>query len=82
LASDLRDKTTDMLELLTEVPFRKSNSFEKLRGDLDGCYLRRLNTEHRVVYEILPDESGDSKGMVHILRMKSHYRGILSLFFL
>lgn len=42
--------------------------FEKLVGDLTGCYSRRINIQHRLVYEVLPEEH-----VVHVLRMWTHY---------
>jgi Txe/YoeB family toxin of toxin-antitoxin system len=82
LASNLRDKTIEILDILADDPFWTHPPFEKLRGDLSGRYSRRLNIEHRVVYKVLPDESGASKGIVHIDRMKTHYKGMIPIFLL
>ena len=56
-----------LLEVLA-ADLRHSPRYEKLVGDLAGCYSRRINIQHRLVYEVVPDE-----GAVHILRMWSRY---------
>ena len=53
-----------------------------MKGDLKRFYSRRLNSEHRVVYEVLPDETGEFVGIVVIARMRTHYRGIIPAIFL
>ncbi len=67
-SSGLKPKAQRLLELIAEDPFADPPRFEKLVGDLAGCYSRRINIQHRLVYEVLPDE-----GVVHILRMWTHY---------
>jgi Txe/YoeB family toxin of toxin-antitoxin system len=57
-----------LLELLANDPFRSPPPFEKLVGDLAGAYSRRINIQHRLVYQVLPEE-----GVVKVLRMWSHY---------
>lgn len=51
-ASGLEKKTKDLLILLSENPFKIPPSYEKLVGDLDGYYSRRINIKHRLVYKV------------------------------
>jgi Txe/YoeB family toxin of toxin-antitoxin system len=67
-ASGLKLRAQELLNVLAGDPFQSPPRFEKLVGDLVGCYSRRINIQHRLVYEVLPD-----KRTVHILRMWSHY---------
>lgn len=67
-ASGLRAKAQELLDLLARDPFAAPPRFEKLVGDLAGCYSRRINIQHRLVYEMLPEER-----IVHVLRMWTHY---------
>ncbi len=67
-AAGLKPKTQALLDLLSEDPFTSPPRFEKLVGDLAGCYSRRINIQHRLVYEVLADEQ-----VVHVLRMWTHY---------
>ena len=66
--SGLRPKAQVLLDVITDDPFATPPRFEKLVGDLAGCYSRRINIQHRLVYEVLPDEH-----VVHVLRMWTHY---------
>jgi toxin YoeB len=67
-AAHLKDKAKEILEILGEDPLRTPPRFEKLVGDLAGAYSRRINIQHRLVYQILEDDR-----VVKILRMWSHY---------
>lgn len=67
-AAGLRDRAEVLLELLADDPFRSPPPFEKLVGDLAGAYSRRINIQHRLVYQVLPEER-----VVKVLRMWSHY---------
>jgi toxin YoeB len=67
-AAGLRDRAQALLELLADDPFRSPPPFEKLVGDLAGAYSRRINIQHRLVYQVLPQER-----VVKVLRMWSHY---------
>jgi len=82
LSTELREKVIAMLDLLQEDPFRSPPSFERMKGDLKRFYSRKLNSEHRVVYEVLPDETGEYDGIVVVARMRTHYRGIIPSIFL
>ena len=66
--SKLRPKAEALLALLREDPFRTPPPYEKLIGDLSGAYSRRINVQHRLVYEVLEDEK-----IVKVLRMWTHY---------
>lgn len=67
-ASGLKPKAKALLDIIAENPFATPPRCEKLVGDLAGCHSRRINIQHRLVYEVLPDE-----GAVHVLRMWTHY---------
>lgn len=67
-ASSLRDKAEELLEILRDDPLRNPPSFEKLVGDLAGAFSRRINIQHRLVYQVLEEER-----IVKILRMWTHY---------
>jgi len=67
-SSGLKPKAQQLLELSAQDPFVTPPRYQKLVGDLAGCYSRRINIQHRLVYEVLPDD-----GVVHILRMWTHY---------
>ena len=67
-AAGLRDRAQALLELLADDPVRSPPPFEKLVGDLAGAYSRRINIQHRLVYQVLPQER-----IVKVLRMWSHY---------
>ena len=67
-AAGLRDRAQVLLEMLADDPFRSPPPFEKLVGDLAGAYSRRINIQHRLVYQVLPQER-----IVKVLRMWSHY---------
>ncbi len=64
----LKRKAEDLLEVLQENPFQNPPPYEKLVGDLAGAYSRRINIQHRLVYEVLQDDE-----TVKVLRMWSHY---------
>jgi Txe/YoeB family toxin of toxin-antitoxin system len=67
-AAGLKSRTQALLELLAEDPFRYPPPFEKLIGDLKGAYSRRINIQHRLVYQVLEEEE-----VVKVLRLWSHY---------
>ncbi|MBI5333931.1 MAG: Txe/YoeB family addiction module toxin [Burkholderiales bacterium] len=64
----LKDKAQALLALLAEDPFHKPPPFEKLVGDLAGAYSRRINIQHRLVYEVF-----EAERTVRVLRMWTHY---------
>lgn len=67
-ASGLKSNAQKLLAILAEDPFRIPPPFEKLLGDLAGAYSRRINIQHRLVYQVMEKER-----IVKILRMWSHY---------
>ena len=67
-SSNLRDKAQALLCIIQVNPFQNPPPYEKLVGDLDGAYSRRINIQHRLVYEVI-----ESKNTVKILRMWTHY---------
>ena len=67
-SSGLKKRASKLLETLKENPFQSSPPYEKLIGDLSGAYSRRINIQHRLVYQVLTEEK-----VVKVLRMWSHY---------
>jgi len=67
-AAGLKGKAIELLEIIRNDPFRTPPRFEKLVGDLAGAYSRRINIQHRLVYEVLEQEK-----IIKILRMWTHY---------
>jgi Txe/YoeB family toxin of toxin-antitoxin system len=67
-ASGLKPQAEKVLEVLRRDPFQTYPPFEKLVGDLAGAYSRRINIQHRVVYQVLPETR-----TVKVLRMWTHY---------
>lgn len=67
-AAGLREKVEQLLQILQENPLQTPPPCEKLIGDLVGAYSRRINIQHRLVYQILKKEKA-----VKIIRMWTHY---------
>ena len=67
-AAGLRLKAESILEILKKNPFQSPPPFEKLVGDLKGAYSRRINIQHRIVYQVLKRYK-----TVKIIRMWTHY---------
>ncbi|NUM72514.1 MAG: Txe/YoeB family addiction module toxin [Ignavibacteriaceae bacterium] len=67
-SSHLKQKAEKILEILREDPFRNPALYEKLAGDLSGLFSRRINIQHKIVYQILTEEKA-----VKILSMWTHY---------
>jgi len=66
--SELQEKTQQLLDVITINPYENPPPYEKLVGDLRGCYSRRINIHNRLVYEVL-----ESEKIVRILAMWTHY---------
>jgi toxin YoeB len=66
--SGLKPQANRLLDLLREDPYRNPPPYEKLVGDLSGAYSRRINIQHRLIYQILEDIN-----TVKIIRMWTHY---------
>lgn len=64
----LKSKVEVLLELISQNPYANPPSYEKLIGDLTGAYSRRINIQHRLVYQVLEAEK-----TIKILRMWTHY---------
>ncbi|MCF7873626.1 MAG: Txe/YoeB family addiction module toxin [Candidatus Omnitrophica bacterium] len=67
-AAGLRSKAEAILEILEKDPYQKHPPFEKLIGDLEGAYSRRINIQHRVVYQIIKKYK-----TIKIIRLWTHY---------
>lgn len=67
-AANLAARARRLIEVLQENPFSNPPPYEKLVGDLQGCYSRRINRQHRLVYEVDQDAR-----QVRVLRMWTHY---------
>ncbi|MES2399190.1 MAG: Txe/YoeB family addiction module toxin, partial [Pseudomonadota bacterium] len=67
-ASGLKPRAQELLVILASNPFQNPPPYEKLVGDLSGAYSRRINIQHRLVYEVFAKEK-----TVRVLRMWTHY---------
>jgi Txe/YoeB family toxin of toxin-antitoxin system len=66
--ADLQEKVQRLLDIIEVNPFQNPPPYEKLIGDLEGAYSRRINIQHRLVYQVLEEEQ-----TVKVLRMWTHY---------
>jgi Txe/YoeB family toxin of toxin-antitoxin system len=64
----LKSKAQELLVIIKENPFQNPPPYEKIVGDLSGAYSRRINIQHRLVYEVRQEEK-----IIKVLRMWSHY---------
>jgi toxin YoeB len=67
-SAGLKEQTISLLAILKQNPFTNPPPYKKLTGDMRGSYSRRINIQHRLVYEVFPEEH-----TVKIIRMWSHY---------
>lgn len=67
-AAGLKDKALQLLDILKNDPFQNPPPYEKLVGDLADAYSRRINIQHRLIYQVLSGEK-----QVKVLRLWSHY---------
>ena len=67
-SAGLRSKAEESLNILRDNPFQTSPPYEKLTGDLTGAYSRRINIQHRLVYQVLQKEK-----VLKVIRMWTHY---------
>ncbi len=67
-SSGLKGKAKSILEIIKENPFQNPPPYEKLVGDLSGAYSRRINIQHRVVYQVYKKEK-----IVKVIRLWTHY---------
>lgn len=66
--SSLKKNAEGLIDLLTKDPFKTPPRYEKLIGDLEGAYSRRINIQHRLVYQVYTDLR-----IIKVLRLWSHY---------
>ena len=67
-ASNLKGKAAELLSIIKINPFQNPPPYEKLVGDFSGAYSRRINVQHRLVYEVM-----ESEETIKIMRMWTHY---------
>lgn len=67
-SSGLKAKAASLLDVIKESPLQTPPPYEKLVGDLSGAYSRRINIQHRIVYQVL-----ESEQTIKVLRMWTHY---------
>jgi toxin YoeB len=67
-AAGLRPKVEQLLEQLAQNPYQSPPPYEKLVGDLSGAYSRRINIQHRLVYQVI-----ENRNIIKVLRMWTHY---------
>ena len=79
----LKEKTKKLLDILKEYPYQNPPAYEKLIGNLSGYYSRRINLQHRLVYQVLPNEQGsidptgkEYEGIVKVICMWTHYENV------
>lgn len=68
VSSGLKSKAQKLLEILKHNPFKNPPPYEKLVGDLAGAYSRRINIQHRLVYQVYTKEK-----TIKVIRMWTHY---------
>jgi Txe/YoeB family toxin of toxin-antitoxin system len=67
-SSGLKDKAQELLQVIEDNPYQNPPPYEKLVGDLSGAYSRRINIQHRLVYQVLEEEKA-----IKVLRLWTHY---------
>jgi Txe/YoeB family toxin of toxin-antitoxin system len=67
-SAGLKNKAVELLTTIQENPYQNPPPYEKLVGDLSGAYSRRINIQHRLVYQVLEEERA-----IKILRLWTHY---------
>ena len=68
VASGLKDKAKSLLEIIKKDPYQNPPPYEKLVGDLSGAYSRRINIQHRLVYQVYEKEH-----VIKVIRLWTHY---------
>lgn len=68
LASGLKGKAQELLEIIKQNPYQNPPPYEKLVGDLSGAYSRRINIQHRLVYQVYEKEH-----VIKVIRLWTHY---------
>ncbi|HMU66770.1 MAG TPA: Txe/YoeB family addiction module toxin [Cellvibrionaceae bacterium] len=67
-AAGLKNKAQELLQIIEANPYQNPPPYEKLVGDLAGAYSRRINIQHRLVYQVLSEEK-----IIKVLRLWTHY---------
>ena len=67
-SAGLRQKVENLIEIISVNPFLNPPPYEKLIGDLEGAYSRRINIQHRLIYQVIT-----KKKIIKIIRMWTHY---------
>lgn len=67
-SAGLKNKAQELLSIIQDNPYKNPPPYEKLVGDLSGAYSRRINIQHRLVYQVLDDEKA-----IKVLRLWTHY---------
>jgi len=68
VSSGLKSKAQELLKIIEQDPYQKPPPYEKLIGDLAGAYSRRINIQHRLVYQVLEEDKA-----IKVLRLWTHY---------
>ena len=64
----LKNKVQGLFDIIAKNPYSTPPTYEKLRGDLDGLYFRRINSQHRLIYQVYSEER-----TIKVIRMWTHY---------
>lgn len=76
--SGLSEKARKLVDIIRENPYQKPPRYEKLVGNLDGLYSRRINIQHRLVYQVykgpITVDGLQDQGLIKIIRMWTHYQ--------
>ncbi len=67
-SAGLKNKAKELLSIIQDNPYQNPPPYEKLVGDLDGAYSRRINIQHRLVYQVIEDNKA-----IKVLRLWTHY---------
>ncbi|MFC1664171.1 Txe/YoeB family addiction module toxin [Pseudomonadota bacterium] len=67
-ASGLKSKTEELLKIIEKNPYQNPPPYEKLIGDLSGAYSRRINIQHRIVYQVIEEQKA-----IKVIRLWTHY---------
>jgi toxin YoeB len=67
-SSGLKSKAQELLQIIEQDPYQEPPPYEKLIGDLAGAYSRRINIQHRLVYQVLEEDKA-----IKVLRLWTHY---------
>ena len=70
-SAELSEKTKKLIDIIKQNPFQNPPPYEKLIGDLEGAYSRRINIQHRLVYQVLEEQK-----TIKIISIWSHYENI------